>query len=343
MAREFPLKRTFMRDPKLIFKDLLEHKNKIEDPKKNTPFHKSLCDLMFYKQDTGNILVDDDDYEVDILSDYYQEHIRIQCKKFGRTSILEFWQSNPNYFTKDLDNLDNKTVREAIYNKAGRYECTQFKCTVSKTIYEMFEAKSVLDFSSGYGDRILGAIASNTVEKYLGYDPNTELRDGHTEMINTFCPIVNKNTLDFEVIYEPFEDAELKEDFDLVFTSPPFFKLEEYTNEYTQSHVKYYTYNRWMKSFLFKALDKSWNNLKVGGHLIMYIGNYENVNIVEPMNIYLELLEDSEFWGCLSFSSTNTKKRRYFWVWKKVDKASPEKRKRIKDAKRLSDNYMFLF
>lgn len=342
MARPFPYKKNFMRDPVEIFKDLLDHTIKLEDPKLNKPFGKYVCNIMYYKQETGNMLVDDTDYEIDILSDYYQEHVRVQCKKLGRSSIYDFWQSNPEYFTKGLKDLSDRSVREAIYEKAGKkYECTQFKCTVSKAIFDMFKSKNVLDFSAGYGDRLLGAIAAETVETYLAYDPNTKLKEGHSAMINTLCPIAEKNKKSYKVIYEPFETAELEGQFDMVFTSPPFFGLEIYSTDSTQSSSNYYSFNKWMKRFLFKALDKSWNNLVEEGYMAIYIGNYENINIIEPMNLYMEMKNDSSYWGCLSFSSTNTKKRRYIWVWQK---STANKRDRIRDAKRLAESdYMFLF
>ena len=341
-SRPFPYKKNFMRNPVDIFRDLLNHTIKVEDPKLNKAFGKYVCDIMYYKHDTGNMLVDDTDYEIDILSDYYQEHVRVKCKKLGRTSIYDFWMNNPDYFTRGLKELTDEAIRENIYNKAGaKYECTQFKCTVSKAVFDMFKSKNVLDFSAGYGDRLLGAIASESVETYLGYDPNTKLKKGHDSIISTLCPEANKNKKNFKIIYEPFETAQLEGQFDMVFTSPPFFGLEIYSLDSTQSTSNYYSFNKWMRRFLFKALDISWNNIIEGGYMAIYIGNYKDVNIIEPMNLYMEMKKDSSYWGCLSFSSTNTKKKRYIWVWQK---ATINKKDRVREANRIaSSDYMFLF
>jgi len=54
---------------------------------------------------------------------------------------------------------------------------SQFKIGNAKAIIDMFSAKRVLDFCSGWGDRLAGFYTSNA-EEYIGIDANVKLQDG---------------------------------------------------------------------------------------------------------------------------------------------------------------------
>ena len=45
------------------------------------------------------------------------------------------------------------------------------------TLYDYFDAKNVLDFSMGWGDRLSGFFASMNTELYVGIDPRKENHD----------------------------------------------------------------------------------------------------------------------------------------------------------------------
>ena len=53
-------------------------------------------------------------------------------------------------------------------------ECTQFKPSLALTVLQLLRAKRVLDFSAGWGDRLLGAIAHSELERYLVSDEEKE-------------------------------------------------------------------------------------------------------------------------------------------------------------------------
>ena len=83
-------------------------------------------------------------------------------------------------------------------------------------------------------------------------------------------PETRKN---FEVIYEPFEKAVLPAGitFDLIFTSPPFFDFEIYSNTPGQAVISYPRIDDWLVRFLFYSLRKSWAVLEVGGNMVIHI------------------------------------------------------------------------
>ena len=77
-------------------------------------------------------------------------------------------------------------LRESIYGNRKIKECTQFKPTLARSVMEKLRASRVVDFSAGWGDRLLGAAASSKVHSYLAFDPNIDLSPGHTAMLDRF-------------------------------------------------------------------------------------------------------------------------------------------------------------
>ena len=61
--------------------------------------------------------------------------------------------------------LNDKSYISAF--RLGTYIATQFKPNVAKTIYQMTNAKKVLDTSCGWGDRLAGFFCSDA-EEYIG-------------------------------------------------------------------------------------------------------------------------------------------------------------------------------
>ena len=194
------------------------------------------------------------------------------------TSPLDYWGSDAGFkqviasaLALPKGDVCTWALREAIYSRVK--ECTNFKPSLAKHIIEFFGAKKVLDFSAGWGERMLGAMAAQ-VEEYLAFDPNLTLQAGHSLALRTHgTPAQQEN---FHIRYEPFESSSLSpEDFsaDLVFTSPPFFNLEVYT---TQEHAKgqstqsHKGVNAWLVKFLFQALKKAWSCLSRGGHMALH-------------------------------------------------------------------------
>lgn len=143
-----------------------------------------------------------------------------------------------------------------------------FPSVLSKYIADEYapEESTVLDPSAGWGSRMVGSLASEKVSDYVGVDPWEE----------TFGRLDDlKKSLRFgssvRLINSPFEDASLSSRFDLIFTSPPHFDKEHYTDDPTQSDVRYDTYDDWKEGFLRVLISKSFSCLREGGHLILHL------------------------------------------------------------------------
>jgi DNA modification methylase len=72
-----------------------------------------------------------------------------------------------------------------------------------------------------------------------------------------------------------------KEKVDLCFTSPPYFNTEKYSDEDTQSYVKYPEEQKWIDGFLFQTIENCYESLKKNGYLLMNIANTSSGKNIE--------------------------------------------------------------
>ena len=188
-----------------------------------------------------------------------------------------------------------------------KYICAQFKPNVAKVLYDKLGSKSILDFSAGWGDRLAGFYASEYSEYYLGIDPRKENHPIYEEQKEFYS---KHNGLfeidkDCEFIESPAEDVEYDgytEIFDTVFTSPPYFSVERYSYDDTQSWVRYKEIDDWNVKFLQKTIKKLWYSVRSGGYLLVNISDVYSgkwLEICNPMNDFLSTFSDSEYKGCI--------------------------------------------
>jgi len=228
------------------------------------------------------------------ISDFFTQEVRMEVGHERFLSPQTAWKSskksfinyllNPEMFNKDVT---ARALKSALAMRS--YVASQFKPQSAKVIYDFFQAKNVLDFSAGWGDRLVGFHASNA-ESYVGIDPNSKLHEKY-KAISEFCNTGKKT----EFICSPAEDADLGDrEFDFVFTSPPYFTLERYSKEETQSWKRYPKMDKWLGGFLFPTLTKCWNHLSEGGRICVNIADAytqgQREEICLPMLKYMESL-----------------------------------------------------
>jgi hypothetical protein len=228
------------------------------------------------------------------VSDFFTQEERMEVGHERFLSPWSAWTSRKKSFIKYLLNpvmfdkdVTPKALKSALAMRS--YIASQFKPQSAKLVYNFFDAKNVLDFSAGWGDRLVGFHASNA-ESYVGIDPNSKLHEKY-EAISDFCNTGKKA----EFICSPAEDADLTGlEFDFVFTSPPYFTLERYSKEETQSWKRYPKMEKWLEGFLFPTLTKCWSHLSEGGRICVNIADAytkgEREEICLPMLKHMESL-----------------------------------------------------
>ena len=262
-------------------------------------------------------------------------------------------------YSLKLPYIDKKYLRTMI--SLRKYICSQFKPNVAKILYDKLGSKNILDFSAGWGDRLAGFYGSETGEFYMGIDPRKEnhpiykkqslFYEKHRSMFE-----VEKKSLFLESPAEDVDFSEYENKFDTVFTSPPYFNVERYSYDDTQSWVKYKDITDWNEKFLQKTLKNLWCSVKAGGYLLVNISDvYTNskwstergwLEICNPMNDFLSTFHDSEYQGCIGMEmakrpnsggagtaksedyneetlqkTEETKDKRFcepIWVWRKI-------------------------
>ena len=209
------------------------------------------------------------------VSNYFMQELRLNCGSYGFRAPVDVWQNGN---AKDIWRCfgpiwrginTNNTLDEKVYMSAfrlGTYIATQFKPVVAKTIYEITNAKTVLDTSMGWGDRLAGFYASNATH-YIGCDPNPNTFKVYQEMIKVFDKLTN-NTKTTQIYNCGAEDLPWNEidNVDCAFTSPPYFSTERYNEggekEELQSWAKFNEYDRWRDDFFLPVSEQCINKSK---------------------------------------------------------------------------------
>ena len=140
-----------------------------------------------------------------------------------------------------------------------KYICSQFKPNAAKALYDYFDVKNVLDFSAGWGDRLAGFYASLNTELYVGLDPRVENHPIYHKQAQYYDKLLTMFENQKKVFFhdspaEDFDYSEYNDTFDIVFTSPPYFNVERYSYDDTQSWVRYKTIGDWNKAVSYTHL-----------------------------------------------------------------------------------------
>lgn len=143
-----------------------------------------------------------------------------------------------------------------------------FKPSTAKFLYKKYSATSVLDFTAGWGGRMLGAWALGI--GYTGIDTNVEMKTAYECMMNELGG-------DLQMIWKSCLDVDFTElDYDFVLTSPPYINLELYSNMTPfASKQAFYT------EFLIPMIDKCRKYIKRNGKTAINISPQMYANLLK--------------------------------------------------------------
>ncbi len=231
--------------------------------------------------------------------------------KIENSYTLKNGEERYNWYWVRLYNRQQKIFPTAlqIFRLGLGQPAVNFPALTAKFLYEHFTEHikdndiTVYDPSAGWGGRILGAMSTDRVLHYIGTDPNpdnvgryenvAEFYNTHCFQSNPFWGRVDPNSYSVfsdgsEIIGNNKEFKTYKGKLDFVFTSPPYFNREQYSQDETQSFKKFSAYDDWRKNFLKPTLTTAYEWLRDDRFICW---NIADIKICE--NKYIPLEQDS--------------------------------------------------
>jgi len=168
--------------------------------------------------------------------------------------------------------LSDSGIRKTLKIATGLQGVSNFRPTAASAIYRKYGGGAVYDMSSGFGGRLLGALLTKSVSSYIGVDPCTATYEGLVKLKNTVDH--NKQVTILKIGSEDYEPE--KDSLDICFTSPPYFNTEKYSDETTQSYIKFPNTEVWLRKFIGTTVSNCVYGLKSGGYVIFNIANVKS-------------------------------------------------------------------
>jgi len=181
-----------------------------------------------------------------------------------------------NYHMRTGSNIKNTNIRNAL-GFYGSQVAGQFNPCYAKFFVDKYcKGKKVLDPCAGWGGRLSGVVMCG--KDYYGIEPNIETFRSLNRMRDWFK---KRERVKIEIINGVAEKEEnYKYQFDLAITSPPYFDLEKYSEDETQSYIKYSNYGLWKEKFLKKMIQNVYNHLKINCIFVLNVSDYSLYHIV---------------------------------------------------------------
>jgi hypothetical protein len=166
---------------------------------------------------------------------------------------------------------------------ASASKVTIYRPVLAKRIVDYYQAREVLDVCVGWGGRMLGAACLEGVH-YTGIEPCCKTFDALVAIQQTL-------TLENVTLYNDTAERvvpTLERKYDLAITSPPYYNLEIYSDEPSQSH-HYGTYEKWVEHFLSPVLFGVLDKLKEDGVSCWSVKNFKTDRLYPLYDDIVEL------------------------------------------------------
>ena len=173
---------------------------------------------------------------------YGTEKIRVHTKYRGK-SLMERWK----------DPVARKKIKKFAMNLyKGSYSTgnlfhayqsaialqwatlSSMRPAAALHFYRKFNATRVLDFTAGWGSRMVAALAGNI--DYIGIDSNKSLKKGYNKIL---AAVKSHSKSKVKLYFKPSEEVDFSKigHYDMVFTSPPYEYLEFYEHMKNYEHT----------------------------------------------------------------------------------------------------------
>lgn len=191
-------------------------------------------------------------------------------------------------------------IRRGLYFCTGMTKSTMYRPSLAKTIVHKYSPNGiVLDPCAGWGGRLLGTIASGA--RYIAFEPNTKTYNNLLKLVE----FLNVNVTLYNDSVENISNYDIPK-VDLILTSPPYFNLEIYSEEETQSVKENQSYEDWVNNFLKPTIE---NCIKKGNDEICSAWNVADFGKYKMIEDVKKIHNDLEFVECNVFSVISSKRQ----------------------------------
>lgn len=190
------------------------------------------------------------------------------------------------------DNMSDAGLRKMLKIYTGTQCVSNFRPTSAKALYDEFAPDGVVyDMCCGFGGRLLGFIGSKA-KTYIGTEPSSKTFDG----LNNLKKDYGSNK-DIQLYKCGSEDFTFQKDnsVDFCFTSPPYFDCEHYSDEGTQSYIKFNTKQSWINGYLKQTFDNCYRMLKPNKFMAINIANVKSFKDLEENTIQTAITAGFEY------------------------------------------------
>lgn len=227
-----------------------------------------------------------------VLLDYLFPNIHhVKYNKKSIPSIYERFFNDSNLYICLKTFLQKRNIyslRTAFFSKAKYLwnTATNYLPLRAKAIYERYCPKNgiIYDYSAGFGGRMLGALSSNYNFKYIAVQPNSETYNNLLQLGKLIENITNRKE-SFKIYKTGSENFVPQEKIDFAFSCPPFFDLEIYSDQKTQSIVKFPEYYDWLENYVRPTIKNCYSALKDNGlyavDLMNYLKNNKKIYLIQ--------------------------------------------------------------
>ncbi len=223
---------------------------------------------------------------------------------------IDYFMEKPyihNLYDLERERIKNGTHPNKVYKSIfGLHfgSVNIFKPWVAMDLYCKYKPKCILDFTAGWGSRMVGAACLGI--DYIGIDLNKKMVGPYKNMINMLRPYSNSKITMINQDATKVDYSKLHYDF--VFTSPPYYNVEIYSGT---SHM---SKEEWNNQFYIPVFTETYKYLKRGGYWCINVPHEIYKNVCIPLlgaaDKKVELKKNSR--------NSEDKYKEYIYIWHKT-------------------------
>jgi hypothetical protein len=232
---------------------------------------------------------------VNAFPNHFMNH-RYHCKKRNNNSPYSVYLDRKK-LRKTLEiqlrsgpNIESTNIRNALstYSSSG---LGVFNTGIARYLIDKYSINNeVLDPCSGWGNRLCAAASLG--KNYTGIEPSKRTFNALMEIKKKISELGVSSSITINNSVAEDSSNFISNHYGCCITSPPYFNLEEYSEESNQSYIRYPNYREWVDCFLKAMVINVYEALLIKGYFIINVGNVKGFDLVGSTQ---ELCESTGF------------------------------------------------